>query len=119
MNSETEKTLLQIATEAEVLPEAIQLIYCVFNHLHATVQTAVLDGRLHVTATSLCDGLQSFAQLTYGETYRHVLRTWNLDTSEKLGRAISVLVEHGWVRLAEGDQIVDFNGRFNLSENGG
>lgn len=113
MNSDRQETLQRIATAAEVSPDAIRLIYCVFNHLDGN---SGLDKSHHITAANLCDGLLAFAKQNYGDGYRHALRTWNLDTSEKLGRAISVLVAHDWVKPTDGDQESDFNGKFDLSE---
>jgi uncharacterized repeat protein (TIGR04138 family) len=109
-----EDTLKKIANKAEVSPDAIKLIYCVFNHLNAVAKDSEDEGH-HLTSDDLCDGLLSLSQQYYGESYVHALQTWGLGTSEKLGRAIVTLAEAGWVRPTEGDEEIDFKGKFDLS----
>jgi uncharacterized repeat protein (TIGR04138 family) len=67
----------------------------------------------------LCTAFVGFAEDTFEDEYASVLREWDLDTSEKLGRAVFRLVEVGGIRMTAGEQVSDFNGHFDLTKDYG
>jgi uncharacterized repeat protein (TIGR04138 family) len=68
------------------------------------------------SAKEFCRAFISFAMDLFGDDYISVLRMWNLDTSEKLGRVVYELIDRRLLEQQEGDLLSDFDGQFDLSE---
>jgi hypothetical protein len=63
----------------------------------------------------LCRSFVRLAEDTFGADYIHVLSSWGLDTSEKLGQVVYFLARWSLVLRQYPDEQSDFDGQFNFS----
>src|SRR5690348_14470707 len=84
--------------------EGFSFIFHAFDYVQDCLQDptnveAEVAPRLHCSATFYCRLFIRLAQDSFGPDYVAVLRSWRLDTSEKLGAAVYVLVRRGILRM--------------------
>jgi hypothetical protein len=70
---------------------------------------------MHCSAAEFCAFFVQFAKDQFGDEYVGVLKSWRLDTSEKLGRVIYVLVRRSLYQARYPDRESDFEGQFDFS----
>jgi uncharacterized repeat protein (TIGR04138 family) len=74
------------------------------------------DESRHVTGQQLCLGLRDFAVRRYGLLARTVLRTWNIHTTEDLGKLVFSMIEAQLMRKTDDDRLEHFQGVFDFEE---
>jgi uncharacterized repeat protein (TIGR04138 family) len=78
-------------------------------------KSLIKKGLQHFTAATYCESFVRLAQERLGADCIAALKSWNLDTSEKLGCAFYALISRGLMGQQASDLQSDFDGRFNFS----
>ena len=108
----------QIATSIGVPLDGISFIYDAFEHAQQRTPNESGEGEHvlhHITAAELCNSFVRLAQDTFGKESASALNSWNLASSEQLGRAIYALINCKVFQQQESDLPSDFDGRFDFS----
>jgi uncharacterized repeat protein (TIGR04138 family) len=108
----------QVSAECGVSIDGLSFMYDAFTFTQQSVANEIgetaIAGR-HCTAAQYCDSFIRFAKDKFGEDYVAALSSYGLDTSEKLGQALYLLISRNLFGKQESDLQSDFDDQFNLA----
>jgi len=70
----------------------------------------------HVTGRQLCWTIRDVALERWGLMARSLLASWNITSTEDIGRIVFALVDHGWLQKQPTDSFEDFRQVFSFAE---
>ncbi len=108
----------EISTSTGVPLAGLSFIYGAFDFNHKRL-SRTLNGidtsHCHCTAAEFCAAFLQFAEYRYGDDHVAALTSWQLNTSEKLGKTVYALVDRKLIGQQDGDCLSDFDDRYDLS----
>jgi uncharacterized repeat protein (TIGR04138 family) len=108
----------EISTSTGVPLAGLSFIYGAFDFNHKRL-TRALNGvdtsHCHCTAAEFCAAFLQFAEYRYGDDHVAALTSWQLNTSEKLGKTVYALVDRKLIGQQDGDRLSDFDDQYDLS----
>lgn len=72
------------------------------------------EAQRHVTGQQLSEGLRDFALMQYGLLARMVLSKWNIKSTYDFGRIVFAMVDNGFMRKTDHDNIEDFRNVYDF-----
>jgi uncharacterized repeat protein (TIGR04138 family) len=118
LNADLAKFWKRVSDSTGVPLEGLSFIYdaCDFTQQSREHETGGIERRLrHFSAAEFCQSFVRLAQEKFGDESIAALRSWHLDSSEKLGRVIYRLIDHNIMQRRDGDAQSDFGGQFDFS----
>lgn len=76
----------------------------------------LLDREGHVTGAELCEGVRDLALEQFGFMARRVLESWNIHSTNDLGRIVFAMIDAELLRKTETDSIDDFDNVYDFRE---
>jgi uncharacterized repeat protein (TIGR04138 family) len=103
-----------VAADLGVPVNGLAFIYDAFDYMREKRGQTKTEPR-HCSAADYCDAVVQLAKHIFGEDYVSALKSWGLDTSEKVGCVIFKLVDRGLIDRQESDRESDFHDQFDFS----
>jgi uncharacterized repeat protein (TIGR04138 family) len=119
VNDDSDIFWKRFAPRTGVPLEGLSFIYHAFRCAQDSIADELSEKevrRRHCSAAYICRWFICLAQEKFGEDYIAALKSWNLDTSEKLGIAVYALIGRNLLDRQYPDTQSDFEGRFNFSQ---
>lgn len=111
----------RVASRTGVPLEGLGFIYDAFSFAQKCKAEDLGEadiGTRHCSAAEFCGSFVRLAQEKFGAEYVAALKSWRLDTSEKLGRVIYALVRRSVLKRQYPDCESDFDSQFDFSRVG-
>ena len=109
----------RFASRTGVPLEGLSFIYDAFRHAKEAITDDHNDPTAqppHCSAAYVCRWFVSLAKTKFGDDYVAALKSWNLDTSEKVGDVVYALISRGLMLRKYPDDQSDFDGQFDFSQ---
>jgi len=102
-------------------PQAYQFVRAGLAHTVTTIHgddalDVTEDQSRHVSGQQLCLGLRDYAIDQYGQLARTVLGRWGIMKTDDFGKIVFAMVEAGFMRTTDQDDLEDFESVFEFDE---
>ncbi len=74
------------------------------------------DESAHITGQELLEGIRELGQKEFGLLARTVFEAWGVKTTEDFGRIVFEMVERGFMRKTDRDQLSDFYNVYDFED---
>jgi uncharacterized repeat protein (TIGR04138 family) len=119
MNDDSKIFWKRFASRTGVPLEGLSFIYDAFRHAQDSIAEELSEKEVrkrHCSAAYICRWFVCLAQEKFEKDYIAALKSWRLDTSEKLGVAVYALIGRNLMDRQYPDSQSDFEGRFDFSQ---
>jgi uncharacterized repeat protein (TIGR04138 family) len=108
----------RVSASTGVPLDGLRFVYDVFDFMqqHETSEASCPEKqKRHCTAAEYCEAFIGLAKEKFGADYVAALFSWNLETSDKLGRLFYALINRNLMGKQDSDHQNDFDGQFDFS----